>query len=129
MNVRENITVINNTEALVSSVISNVVIFVIFFLLFLFFRKKIKEIYEPYLLESGSPNGGLAGLIKTVYRVTDEEIQTERGLDVLMYLKVTKYLFYIVLAYSFYGCLVLLPVHSRGDLHVEGNGRFGMYNL
>ena len=127
-----NTTLINSGSSLVSTMLTNFGIGIVCFVLFLLFKKKVPQVYEPVSSSFDSPKGGILGWLTSCYSITEEEIQSKRGLDVLMYLKVTKYLFFIILSYSFYGCVILIPVHiyaSPEQKELDWIGKLGMSNI
>ena len=125
-----NSTLINNDfqdKSLLTSLIFNGVLGLLIIILFLFFKKRVKHVYEP-TITFDSPRGGLIGWISSAYNLTEESINQERGLDALMYLKVTKYLFVASIIYCFYGC-ILIPVHITGGNDLDGIGMLGISNV
>ena len=91
--------------SLATSLLMNFVLFLIFLILFLFFKKRVKAVYEPLSnelkydnLSIQSPNCGIFGWLKSSWQVTDMEIETKRGPHSVMYLNILKYLFFIIIA-------------------------------
>lgn len=146
IDIHNNISFVNTTivfsKTLTTSLLFNSVIAVLLLLVFIIVKKLLPQVYEPNTIYRDSdhseleqkslfesPRGGLIGWILSTYVVTDEIIYKERGLDALMYLKVTKYLFYVSVIYCFYGCMILIPVHAFGGSNLNGIGGIGLSNL
>lgn len=90
---------------------------------FISFTTKNLTRYEPYCDINRvdhdkvvvTSKGGLFGWLVSSFEIKDDEIESKRGLDAVMYLYVTKYLFFIVLGYGFYGWCILFPVHATAS--------------
>lgn len=101
-----------------SSLVINVFLMLVFYLLFILFRKRVKPVYEPFSDNNRvehdkivvTSSFGLFGWLTSALQITDKEIELKRGLDSIVYLNVTKYLFFIVLGYGLYGWCILFPV-------------------
>jgi hypothetical protein len=66
----------------------NSILFFVFFACFLFFKKRVKNVYEPLTLNDdsksvfniSSPDGGIFGWALSAWKVSDETIHKQRGL-------------------------------------------------
>lgn len=77
-----------------TSLVINTILMLLFFLLFVFFRKRSKPVYEPYSdiqrVDHNkvvvSSRTGLFGWLISSFEIKDDEIESKRGLDAVMYL-------------------------------------------
>ena len=128
--------------SLANGVVVNSALFIIFMAFFLIFRKRNKHIYEPLSFQEKTDvnkrhntsalqecESGIFGWIKSVWKFTDKDIEQRRGLQAVMYLKVTQYLFFAMCAYGIYGFIILFPVHITAGGGLTGTGMLTMGNI
>ena len=128
--------------SLANTVVVNSALFLIFMAFFLMFRKRNKHIYEPLTFQEKSDvnkrhnssaipecEPGIFGWIKSVWKYTDKDVEQHRGLQAVMYLKVTQYLFFTMCAYGIYGFAILFPVHITAGGGLTGTGMLTMGNI
>lgn len=114
----------------------NVGLWAAFLCWFLFFKKRVPQLFEPLSdpKKAGRrlvdpPEGGLLGWMYAIFRVSDKELATTRGLDSVVYLAFLKYCFWMAAAMSFFGCAMLMPAHWFSSDLLAGLERLTMANV
>eukprot|EP00051_Salpingoeca_urceolata_P024318 m.425744 g.425744 ORF g.425744 m.425744 type:complete len:717 (+) comp20220_c0_seq3:144-2294(+) len=118
-------------SAFLTALVINAIVAFVVILLFSYLRTRRPRVYEPRSQPELAPKvpnppapigPGMFAWVSAVFRLTDDEIYAQSGLDALMYCKFFTYGLKVSAMCSIYGLLVLIPVYATAGNEVTIDG-------
>lgn len=109
----------SDDEKFLVAFVTNLIIAVVYLTLFVVCRLLFPKVYQPRCDESKTapppPPRTPFGWVLSTMRYSDEDVFRTHGLDILMFIKFVKMMFFICVIVSAYGFIVLFAVNATGE--------------